>query len=93
MELEKNMVVWIDGLDAVLDFMNLIKDENPDQTKEGFAFLKNEDIPRKNYSVNFDDGVLFFTILRMKGSDYRLIASRTIECIDQFLKEEESENN
>jgi len=92
MTLEDNEVVWIDGLNPVLDFINFIKDSNPEPAEECFAFMRNENLPRKNYNVVLDDKELFITIIKI-NDDFRVIISSDIELIDLFLKEESEVDN
>lgn len=91
MEIKENQVVWIDGLNPVLDFINMIKEGNSEVAEECFAFIRNKDLPRKDYSVVFSDKDLYITIVKL-GDEFRVISSLQLELIDQFLKEEERDN-
>ena len=91
MEIGENQVVWIDGLNPVLDFINLIKEGNAEVAEECFAFMRNKDLPRKDYSVVFADRDLYITIIKF-NDEFRVISSHQLELIDQFLLEEERDN-
>lgn len=92
-ELKENEVIWIDGLNPVLDFINMVLKGYPETAEECFTFMRNKDLPRKDYNVVFEDRDLYITIVKLDNDDFRVITSHQLELIDQFLKEEESEKS